>query len=431
MFRRIVLFGSALLAGLLMFLCPLRAQISSEAALKEHVRILTADSLAGRGVGTAGEQRAAAYISCSFQSYGLEFIYPQGIQDFSIVSPQGDTLSSQNIVGFVVGSDPKLREEYIVVGAHYDHLGSRTIKVDGRDSLFIFSGADDNASGIAILLEMAKAAAQQPYLFKRSLVFVTFGAKEMGIAGSWYFVQRAFSPIKNVVLMLNLDMLGRSGVRNPFSAYTVTPRSNLSNALHTVAEFPLVPQPKVLDTDYFPSDHKNFAENKIPSILFTTGIHSDYHTPKDKGNLLDYAEMERRMNYIYSFLKQMANEDEQFFHDHIDNEKHIYLWSNVDKPPQFQRGDEKRFLKEWVNKYLKYPKNAIAQGIQGRVLVQFVVEANGDVTNVEVIESVDSLLDNEAIRVVSASPKWKPGSKNGKNVRTRCVVPVYFVLKKR
>jgi len=105
--------------------------------------------------------------------------------------------------------------------------------------------------------------------------------------------------------------------------------------------------------------------------------------------------------------------------------------SSVDKPPTFQRGDERQFLKQWVNKYVKYPKSAIDRGIQGTVMVQFVIEANGEVNRVEVVESVDPLLDNEAVRVISASPKWKPGSKDGKSVPVRCVVPVYFVLKKR
>lgn len=408
------------------------AQPSSERALREHVHILTSDSLTGRRVGTEGEQRAAAYISHCFGLYGLEFLYPNGIQDFSVVSAQGDTLSSQNIIGLVVGSDPVLREEYIVVGAHYDHLGVHKITIDGKETEVIYRGADDNASGMAILLEMARAAAQQPYLFKRSLVFVAFGAEEMGMLGSWYFVNRAFTPINYVVLMLNLDMLGRSGTRNPFTAYTVAPSEGVANALHLVEDLPTMARPGVLGSDYFPSDHQHFFQYGIPTVLFTGGIHSDYHSPRDNPNLLDYHEMERRMAYIYAFLQQIAN-DESW-----DGEKSaapspekVYPLSGVDKLPTFMKRDEAHFLKQWVNKYLKYPKSAVAQGIQGRVLVQFIIEADGSVTNVEVIESVDPLLDDEAIRVITASPKWSPGSKSGKNVRTRCVVPVYFVLKRR
>jgi len=388
-------------------------------------------------VGTEGEKKAANYISRCLESYRLEFIYPKGIQDFGVIGSQGDTLSSQNIVGIISGSDPILREEYIVIGAHYDHLGSRKITVNGRDSLALYPGADDNASGVAILLEMAKAAAQQPYLFKRSLVFVAFGAEEMGMIGSWYFVHRAFSSINQVVMMLNLDMLGRSGSRNPFSAYTVAPHDGLSHILHATLGLPAAFQPVVRSTDYFPSDHIIFYQNHIPVVLFTSGIHSDYHTFGDKPHFLDYKEMEQRMTYLYSLLMLLANHDDLPRIQNIDQKEvenpleTVYSWTNVDRAPRFQRGDEKHFQQSWVNKYVRYPTRAIAQGIQGRVMVQFVIEANGAVTNVEVIESVDPLLDDEAVRVISASPRWTPGRKNGKPVRVRCAVPVYFMLTRR
>ena len=423
-----------LVAGVFFFMLPVWAQGSLEKAIREHVRVLTSDSLTGRGMGTEGEKKAAAYISRCFESYGLEFIYPNGIQDFFVVNQQGDTLSSQNIVAIMAGSDPKLKEEYIVVGAHYDHLGSQKITIDGRDSLVLYPGADDNASGTAVLLEMAKAASQQPDLFKRSLVFVAFGAEEMGMIGSWYFVHRAFSPIKQTVFMLNTDMIGRSGNRNPFCAYTVAPHTELVNLLRMVDVQPNS-MPKIIETDYFPSDHQNFFQNHIPSVLFTSGLHADYHRPGDKSALLDYKEMENRLTYIESLLQLVANEKVlpllSATPDRQNDKMRIYDFGELNKLPKFLKGDEAKFQKEWVNKYLKYPSSAIAQGIQGRVLVQFVIEADGSVTHVEVKESVDPLLDNEAVRVVSASPKWEPGRKNGQAVRARCVVPVYFMLKRR
>ena len=428
-----VRFSVLLLVGALLFVQAGWAQRPLETSLREHVYVLASDSLAGRSVGTEGEKKAAAYINRCLASYGLDFIYPQGIQDFSVVGPQGDTLSSQNIVGIISGSDPVLKEEYIVIGAHYDHLGAQKITIDSKESLLLYPGADDNASGVSILLELARSAAQQPYLFKRSLVFVTFGAEEMGMIGSWYFVNRAFSPINQVVLMLNLDMLGRSGAKNPFNAYTVKPHAALSGALHYVAGLPLIVQPKVFGTDYFPSDHQIFHQKNIPTVLFTSGIHLDYHTPGDKPNLLDYEEMERRKSYIYSFLLQMANDDswsEEKRGVEV-SAKTVYTMAHVDIPPKFQKGDEQKFVKTWINKYLKYPQIAVSQGIQGRVLVQFIVEADGSVTQVEVVESVDQLLDDEAVRVIQASPKWSAGVKNGRSVRTQCVVPVYFVLKHR
>ena len=298
--KRIFLCGS-LFAGLLLAYRPLAAQVSGEAALREHVRVLTADSLTGRGAGTTGEKKAAAYISRCFKEYGLEFIYPDGIQDFSVIGQTGDTLSSQNIVGIIPGSDPQFREEYIVIGAHYDHLGRQKISIDGRDSLVIYPGADDNASGVAIMLELAKTIAAQPWFFKRSLVFAAFGAEEIGLVGSWYFVHRAFAPIARTVLMVNVDMIGRSGSGNTFCAYTLTPNMELSDMLRSV-ELPPAVLPRILDTDYFPSDHRHFFYQQIPAVLFTTGLHADYHRSSDRASLLDYAGMERRMAYIRDFI---------------------------------------------------------------------------------------------------------------------------------
>ena len=433
MYKPIFLYHSALLIALLSILHPLRAQSPSEIALREHVRILTADSLAGRSVGSVGEKKAAAYISRYFKAHGLEFIYPGGIQDFWVIGPQGDTLSSQNVVGILPGRDPLLREEYIVVGAHYDHIGFQEINVNGRDSLVFYSGADDNASGIALLLELAGMAAAHPYLYNRSLVFVAFGAEEIGLVGSWYFVNRAFSPISQTVFMINIDMIGRSGPRNTFSAYTVAPHIDLIDMLESVEALLPTLRPKVFDTDYFPSDHKNFFLRNIPSVLFTSGLHSDYHRSGDKYTLLDYVEMERRMAFINAFILLAANIKTLpvLLPASTDQGDRIYTLAELDKRPTFQRGEEEQFLKSWVHKYLRYPQAAITQGIQGRVVVQFVIEANGSVTQVEVIKSVDPLLDHEAVRVISASPKWKPGIRDKKAVRTQYVVPVYFLLKSR
>ncbi|MCL1973945.1 MAG: TonB family protein, partial [Bacteroidetes bacterium] len=337
-------------------------------------------------------QNSAAYISRCFKEYGLEFIYSDGVQDFSVVESEGDTLSSQNIVGIISGSDPLLREEYIVIGAPYDH----------------------NESGVAMMLELAKTIAAQPWFFKRSLVFVAFGAKEIGSAGSWYFVNRAFSPINKTVFMINFDMIDRSGYNNTFSAYMPKPNVEISELLWSV-DLPSSFLPKIFDVNSFPSDHYHFFQKQIPALLFTGG------SP---------AEMEGRVAYMYDFLRIVATLDPLPMLSSAGADG-IYTLSQVDKRPKFQHGDEAQFLKLWVNKYLKYPDAAVAQGIQGRVLVQFVIEVNGSVGHVQVMQSVDPLLDDEALRVVAASPKWKPGVKNGKAVRTQYVIPVYFVLKKR
>lgn len=114
-----------------------------------------------------------------------------------------------------------------------------------------------------------------------------------------------------------------------------------------------------------------------------------------------------------------------------DGEPGLYGPRDVDKAPQFFHGDERRFLEQWVYNYLRYPDYAVSQGISGTVMVSFVVEADGEVTNVEIVRGVHESLDQEVIRVVSASPKWKPGQLSGRKVRVKYTIPVEFRLEKR
>ncbi|MDO9679442.1 MAG: M28 family peptidase, partial [Bacteroidales bacterium] len=124
--------------------------------MKRDVAVLAADSLKGREAGTVGEAKAARHIEREFLKADVTLLFPSPGQDFSIIAAEGDTLKSSNIIGVVEGWDPKLRDQYILIGAHYDHLGTTVIKINGRDSLMIFAGADDTASGVAVMLEVAR-----------------------------------------------------------------------------------------------------------------------------------------------------------------------------------------------------------------------------------------------------------------------------------
>jgi TonB family protein len=106
----------------------------------------------------------------------------------------------------------------------------------------------------------------------------------------------------------------------------------------------------------------------------------------------------------------------------------VYSYSEVSIPPTFMKGDIESFLDNWVYKYQRYPKEAIRQGVKGRVMVSFIIEKDGTVSGVTVERSAHPLLDEEAVRVISASPKWKPGEKNKKKVPVRITIPVYFEL---
>ncbi|MFY9116582.1 MAG: TonB family protein [Bacteroidales bacterium] len=410
----------------------LQAQDSFEKALRSHVAALTSERYRGRLAGTSSEAEAAAWISARFKEKGLELLYPGGFQDFSFVDEAtGDTLYSQNVVAVIPGYDPVLREEYIVVGAHYDHLGSYTMRINGRDSVCIYPGADANASGVAALLELAGAAQGQHFMYKRSLLFVAFGAGEKGALGAWYFINRAF-PQASVKLMINLDRLGHISPENTPMVFCGQPHYEREHLLTSLTFEPFMPEVGVFGSDFFSSDHQAFLEKGIPVCLFTTGMHPYHQTLRDVQDRIDFEKMDGFCRYVFHFLTQAANGEDELFtsvkEEFTGAGARVYAYTEADVPPRFMKGDIEFFLDSWVYKYQRYPKEAIRQGIKGRVMVTFIVEKDGTLTQVEIARSAHPLLDDEALRVISASPKWTPGEKNKRKVPVRITIPVYFEL---
>jgi len=412
------------------------AQTGAVSRMRKDVMVLTADSLMGRGSATIHEYKAARYIEKVFANDGLELLYPHPGQDFSLLAAGNDTLRSQNVVAIIEGWDPKLKDEYIVIGAHYDHLGYNDLVVNGQEKRQIFRGADDNASGMAVLLELARLVKAESFNFRRSVIFVAFGAEERGMNGSWYFANRAFAHTQKISLMINLDMVGRGSGKEDIDVYTVLPHTQLETVLRDVADMPLMFLPQIHAKDYFPSDHQVFANLGIPVALFTTKLHGDYHTVKDTPDKLNYLTMEHLTQYLLNLSRTVANMDEMLprtvLAEEFDNsgEKEIYSQVETDQRAAYMKGDERKFMDDWVYHYLRYPQEAIDLGIQGRVVVDFVVERDGTVTDAQVTKSVHHLLDAEALRVIMVSPKWKPATINGKPVRVKISVPVEFKLRK-
>lgn len=403
--------------------------------LSKCVEYLCSEPLAGRKAGSDGERAAASYIYHSLEDAGVVMLTDSNGQDFSIQS--GDSaIFSRNIVGIVQGADPKLRDEYIVVGAHYDHMGVNTLTIDGVQTAQLYPGAGSNASGVAVMLSLAKMIADCQFLFSRSIVFVAFGAGECGYAGSWYFANRAFEQMGRVKAMVNLDMLGRSGDGNKFEAFSQMDEEDYWRLADLTSDEPVVIRPEKASAQIIPSDFLPFYEKEIPVVSFTTGTYRERNTVRDVPGLLDYDQMERICNYIYHFLKVYSNEEimpvigkSSEDGTRPAHEGRIYSYADCDIKPQFFHSDERHFLDSWVYKYVKYPEYAITSGIQGEVIVSFIIEKNGQVTNVKIENELDESLEEEVIRVVSASPKWIPGKIGGNKVRTRIVLPVEFRLK--
>lgn len=401
--------------------------------MKNHVRYLASAMLEGRKAGSEGEKAAADYVASTFKEYGVDLLTPAGGELFGIKTEQGDTLTSRNVIGFVQGYDPVLRNQYIVVGARLDNMGSMTMTVDGKPVERVYYGANGNASGLAILVELARMVQTHSILFRRSVLFIAFGASSQTFAGSWYFLNRSFSDVDKIDAMINLDMLG-TGDRG-FYAYT---SSNADmNTLLNMMKGQLQPvHPELTSSEPYPSDHRAFYAREIPSVFFTTGKYPEHNTYRDTPSVVNYEMMERELEYIYNFTRELANTDMQpLFRDMADKNKtsdDVVAYYDCDQRPMFLNSqDPRRFLEEWVYKYLKYPESALRNGIQGRVMVQFIIEKDGKVTDVKVVRGVSEELDAEAVKVISASPEWKAGRVNGNKVRTSMSIPVEFRLEKK
>lgn len=404
-------------------------------SMRTHVRELSAASMEGRAAGSEGEKEAASYVWNRLKEYGVELLTPQEGETFGVKTENGDTLTSRNVIGFVQGYDKNLRDRYIVVGARLDNLGTMTMTVDGKPVERIYYGANGNASGLAMLVELARMVKTNEIMFRRSVIFVAFGASNNAYAGAWYFLNRSFSDVDNIDAMVNLDMLGTG--YNGFYAYT---SSNADlNALVRTLSGELQPiLPEITSEEPYPSDHRAFYSKEIPSIYFTTGQYPQHNTVRDSQGIMDYDAMERELEYIYNFTLALANTQMTLSFRPVQIEgmsgeanKAVPYFDCDQRPQFFGSSDLRHFLREWVYQYLKYPQSAVRDGIQGTVMVQFVIEKDGKITEVKIAKGVDEELDAEALKVVGASPKWKPGKVGGKKVRASVTIPVEFRLEKK
>lgn len=271
----------------------LPAPALSEDSLRRHIRTLADDSLMGRAAGTPDELKAAEYIAHRFEAWGLTTA-PGGayIQPFQATAPRdGRAVSSRNVLAVVPGAG-SLASQWIIVGAHYDAQGTWTLP---GDSIAVLNGADDNASGTALVLELARtfrswtASGGPGDGSRRSVLFAGFGAEEEGLLGSCYYADT--SPIAwQADAMLNFDMVGRLRGNQ---LWTVGVESSsiwddmLANANR--AELDMDPSAPC----YSCSDYACFRRNGVPWLWFYTGSHGDYHSPADDESLIVYPGMLR------------------------------------------------------------------------------------------------------------------------------------------
>ena len=297
---------SICLAGILALAGPagvLHAQrsVAVPPRLIEDVKYLADDRLGGRMTGSPGADSAAEYLARRFAEVGLQPSRNGWFQEFT-VSPdapgaRGGRLGTgrgRNVIGILPGSDPELRREAVIVGAHYDHLGGGEIGSLSPDSTGrIHNGADDNASGSAALIQIARTLAAHPPA--RTVVFIAFSGEELGLFGSQHYVKEPLYALDNTVAMINLDMVGRMRDRKliVYGTATATEFPALLDSLNWYQGFDLRKQGDGLG----PSDQSSFYLAGRPVLHLFTDLHEDYHRTTDDWQKINFEGIARVVDF--------------------------------------------------------------------------------------------------------------------------------------
>ena len=296
----------------LVFLNSCKKETAKSITIKEDVTFLSDDALEGRQTGTEGEKAAAEYIAKRFENLGLEgkgtIEYFQAFsfkpktnphQKVNYTVKDGDsTIAGTNVLGFINNN----AENTIVIGAHYDHLGYGAEGSLHRGEKAIHNGADDNASGVAVMLNLAEKLKTKNT--NNNYLFMAFSGEEMGLLGSNYFVKNATIDTKKINYMINMDMVGRLKADSTLAAYGVGTSPILKQTLKAHnSNFKLIQK----ESGIGPSDHTSFYNVDIPVLHFFTGQHEDYHKPSDDFEKLNYKGMETISNYIFEVISDLDN----------------------------------------------------------------------------------------------------------------------------
>ena len=293
---------------------------SSEITIKDfknHIGFLASDDLEGRASGTFGDEMAKDYIKKFFENASLPTKRTVEIQEHYVpaerkwnLKPEDMTVKTYNIIATLPGNDPILKDEYVVIGGHYDGGAATAAQLKKLSGDKIYNNADDNASGTATVLELFEKYASTNSN-KRTLVFILFGGEELGLLGSKYYVENPTINLNQVQLMINLDMMGRlteellyvggvtsgEGFKEQLQIHFDKTDMNIdaySNTPHA--------EDRRYNRLFQRSDHYNFYKEGVPCIFFFTGIHDDYHRPSDEIDKLNFDGIQKIANLVDSIV---------------------------------------------------------------------------------------------------------------------------------
>ena len=303
---------------------PPPAPVPAAGEVREIVTVLAADSMEGRRTGTPGSARAARFLAERMRSIGLEprgdSSYFQRVPYEVVRGPDGETLRlpgtrgtdsatverviDYNLIGVIRGTDSTLRDQAVVLGAHFDHVGiGRPVQGDS-----IYNGADDDASGVAAVLAAARTLAAAPP--RRTVIILLTSGEEFGVLGTQWYADRPVFPLSGTIAGLQVEMVGRpdSLAGGPGKLWlTGYERSTVGQTL-TAAGLPVVPDPRPSFRFFERSDNIVFALRGIPAhTLSSFGMHSDYHEPSDEVDRIDFAHLEQAAGYVARATRVLAD----------------------------------------------------------------------------------------------------------------------------
>jgi len=314
LFLILITFPSFILSQNQMVLIDYAETITAK-ELKESLYVYASDYFQGRETGSIGQKRAIDFLQDFYSSHGIN---PAIGTDFYTQSMtldiKGVDVNTENVAAIIEGS--KFPEEYIIISAHLDHIGIENGEIN--------NGADDDGSGTVALLEIAEAfkmAKMQGNGPKRTVVFLHVTGEEKGLLGSQYYTQNPLYPLKETMVNLNVDMIGRTDPKridkDPNYIYLIG-ADRLSQDLHDISEKANLEHTQLKidytfneeddpNRFYYRSDHYNFAKNNIPVIFYFSGTHEDYHKPGDTVDKIMYELLAKRTKLIFYTAWELAN----------------------------------------------------------------------------------------------------------------------------
>ncbi len=281
--------------------------VFSEKRMMSHIKFLASDEMKGRGLGTPELDKVAQYIADKFKSYGLQPMAGSYFQAFDHSFPEKGTMTLINVIAVIPGTDPNLKDSPVVVSAHYDHLGLGWPDVHQGDEGKIHYGADDNASGVTILLELAKNLAKSGP--KRTIIFAAFTGEEAGLIGSRYFVENLKKYFSGDVLAdVNLDTDGRL-----FDKKLMVLNANSAKEWKFIfmgTDYTTGIKSEIIQQELDASDQFAFIEKGIPAVQLFTGATVDYHRPTDTYDKIDGQGLVKVATVAKEVIEYLAGREE-------------------------------------------------------------------------------------------------------------------------